>query len=743
MYTTIIKALQAESIKARHTKTIWQLVILASIIPLLLAFLQILGVEKMGGNIDTAPTNFADFINKIASIFSLLFYPMGIVLIAAQVSSVEHKNSTWQLIETQPIPKWAIYTAKFLRTVWGMIKFVLLFYIISYAVFYIIYLLSESGNPSYYFKIEIGDVILRALSMVLSGMAYAALFFVLNILFKRTSLITAIGIVSIIGYMIANGFQYDFPRWFPLLHLGVSAGEKSTIGEWISYYSRISVVVAIVILILGYTFYAFKTHRHFFFKNKKGLLTHIAILILGIGIIYLVQRPRYQQSHGTSIVTGIIDTDIDVTQLVMKDLNTQSVVATIPVDSKGVFHINLSNIHLPKQRYYFSLNNSGLPLENSNYENTSNFFMTDGDSIYVNISYKNNFADIRFSGDRRAEATLGIATSPQSLLNLMNFMNFQRTKSMTIDYAMERFSEYYNNDIKNISKKVTLDGLKIGEDVQNFQTNLLKVFYLQAWSNITKEHFPEDADKEFDLITEIKSSITSDDEDLWMVKEFLDYQLTILNNGKEVNQENMFEVIQKILNEHGRSHAYALAIENALTSQENDDSNAVAIYDKYIQHVTSPFVKEKLNALKRQREQKSVHSTLPDFKFIDINDKEQSLHQYQGRYILINIWSRSCKECLYHQKEFYNTAKQYKDNNITFIAISTDPQVESWKALQPPNEHVVNWRSDAGHPMYDYFVLTILPRYILISPDGNIINDHVPAPTTEAFAVMLSELFSK
>jgi len=740
MFSSLIRAIQVENIKSRHTRLIILSIFLAIALPGLLGIFQLFGIEDMGGNTDTAPSNFADLIHKIATVFSMFLYPMGIVMIAAQGASVEHKNNTWSLAETQALPKWAIFTAKYIKVLWSMLVLVFLFYFFSYLITYLIYVINESDNPSYYFSIPLGETFLRILNMWCSGMAYAAIFFVFHINLKRTNLISTLGIVSVLGYMISQGFQFHFPNWFPLVAMSFGAGRLSEVGTWLHYFSRISMLESVWILIIGYGFYAYRTRKAYFFKDAKGLIRQMTFVVLAFITIYYIQKPRFQESHGTTIVNGHIDSDIPVQEIQLRAQNTQEVIATIPVNSDGHFHYNLSNIHLPKQQYYFSLSPSGLSFSNMGDDGASHAFLTDGDSIYVKLSYKDNFTSIAIDGDRRAESQAQLVTSPYSLIYIHNMLNFQRTKSITREYVEEKCAEYYKKDIERLDNQITIDGYKVGADVMNFQKTLINVFYLEAWYTIMKEHFPEEKDLETDWVKQLKSGITADDEDLWRIDAYVNYQLKEINNNEEVTILSRFELIPQIKTVVGQQLAWEMALKDILMSETIADSVALGYYHQYIDKVTSPSVRQALNLLKLQRDNKINPQPLPELSFINKAGEVQSLSQFTQQYVLVNIGASSCINCIQDEREFGKMAEKYKDKNIQFLSLTIDQNKEAWQQKAAQYDQVLSWHADKTHQLFQLIPTLEMPQYILIAPGGVIADYNFPSAISEDFEEILSKI---
>jgi hypothetical protein len=100
------------------------------------------------------PQNWYEGIYSLMNGFSMTLLLMSITLYSAQVSNIEHKNETWQLTETQPIPKWSIYYAKYIHVCIRTFITIALFLIVAHISFYIQYKIIGYESQVYFLEIE-------------------------------------------------------------------------------------------------------------------------------------------------------------------------------------------------------------------------------------------------------------------------------------------------------------------------------------------------------------------------------------------------------------------------------------------------------------------------------------------------------------------------------------------------------------------------------------------------------------
>lgn len=159
--------------------------------------------------------------------------------------------------------------------------------------------------------------------------------------------------------------------------------------------------------------------------------------------------------------------------------------------------------------------------------------------------------------------------------------------------------------------------------------------------------------------------------------------------------------------------------------------------------------KEFLNALKEKvdivnRIGKGKKS--PTFTFENHDGSTTSLSELKGTYVFIDIWATWCAPCIQQIPNIKKLEKKYADKNLKFVSISVDRALayNKWK------EFVAN-KSLEGIQLYadksfesDFikaYAISSIPRFIIIDPEGNIVNAYASKPSTEQCDEELAALF--
>ncbi|CAL2106908.1 Thiol-disulfide isomerase or thioredoxin [Tenacibaculum sp. 190524A02b] len=135
-------------------------------------------------------------------------------------------------------------------------------------------------------------------------------------------------------------------------------------------------------------------------------------------------------------------------------------------------------------------------------------------------------------------------------------------------------------------------------------------------------------------------------------------------------------------------------------------------------------------------------------KFVDYENNAggtTSLEDLKGKYVYIDVWATWCKPCKNEIPHLKKVEKEFHDKNIEFVSISIDNKKdhEAWKKMIVDKEMVGvqlfadnNWQSKF---VTDYAINGI-PRFILIDPEGNIVDARAPRPSDAKLLDLLKSL---
>ncbi len=136
--------------------------------------------------------------------------------------------------------------------------------------------------------------------------------------------------------------------------------------------------------------------------------------------------------------------------------------------------------------------------------------------------------------------------------------------------------------------------------------------------------------------------------------------------------------------------------------------------------------------------------------YLNYKGGKTSLDAFKGKYVYIDVWATWCKPCLVQIPFLKKLEEKYARKKIEFVSISTDNAATagSWDNALSKWKKMVKDKSLSGVQLYagkdtkfmeDYQVYGI-PRFILIDPNGNIVEANAPRPSDPNLEILFKEL---
>ena len=171
-------------------------------------------------------------------------------------------------------------------------------------------------------------------------------------------------------------------------------------------------------------------------------------------------------------------------------------------------------------------------------------------------------------------------------------------------------------------------------------------------------------------------------------------------------------------------------------SDENIKTNLVKSYNKN---------RDLINA--KQRIKKGALSP----KFVDyknFNGGTTSLDDLKGKYVYIDVWATYCPFCI-REIPFLNDIEiRYRNKNIEFVSICVDKNsaYSYWKKMVTDKQlsGIQLFEENALESQFfkDYGIFDT-PHFMLIDPEGKIIDSNAPRPSYPELTVLLDGLLGK
>jgi thiol-disulfide isomerase/thioredoxin len=135
----------------------------------------------------------------------------------------------------------------------------------------------------------------------------------------------------------------------------------------------------------------------------------------------------------------------------------------------------------------------------------------------------------------------------------------------------------------------------------------------------------------------------------------------------------------------------------------------------------------------------------PSFTYENHKGGETSLGDLKGKYVYIDVWATWCAPCRAEIPFLQKIEEKYHGKNIAFVSISIDKlkDKDKWRAMVD-DKNLGGIQLFADNDWNSQFVkdfsINGIPRFILIGPDGNVVNANADRPSSKELDNVLSEL---
>ncbi|PCI03271.1 MAG: thioredoxin [Flavobacteriaceae bacterium] len=120
-----------------------------------------------------------------------------------------------------------------------------------------------------------------------------------------------------------------------------------------------------------------------------------------------------------------------------------------------------------------------------------------------------------------------------------------------------------------------------------------------------------------------------------------------------------------------------------------------------------------------------------------------SLEDLKGKFVYVDVWATWCGPCKAEIPSLKALEKEFHKENIEFVSISVDKAADREKWIAMVNDKELegiqlfsdkSWSSD----FVKGYLIKGIPRFILIDPQGNIVNSNAPRPSSDKIKGLLN-----
>ncbi len=383
------------------------------------------------------------------------------------------------------------------------------------------------------------------------------------------------------------------------------------------------------------------------------------------------------------------------------------------------------------------------------------------DALYAKLFYGEKSRDIYLqSGDDMTIAfdandfdnTFAVKGGNEKAIDYLGKIQLVNLPDESYALPWTQFKKAIDGKMASMKRLLKVRRFAADDKFQKMEEGRITYFYANAFLMYPVSHLYLTQDTTMTLGNDYYDTLreyVKEDADLADIDEYRNYMIEtshVLDEaGKDIRQyypkvlAEMNYIGEHFDNEKVRE---SLIHHLAFTYVEGNGTDNIAdLRNIYYTYVTSPY----LNAIFKQAcakwDKAAVGKPSPDFKGVDINGKQMSLKDFRGKYVYIDMWATWCGPCQKELPFLKKLAEKYKGRNITFVGLSIDADKAKWEAR-------VKSGALCGTQLYigkgsrfqaDYRISGI-PRFILLDPNGRIVNPDMTRPSSDDTEKILNSM---
>lgn len=398
------------------------------------------------------------------------------------------------------------------------------------------------------------------------------------------------------------------------------------------------------------------------------------------------------------------------------------------------------------------------------------FALTDGkatvqldgmDALYANVYYGEKFKVVYLqNGDNMTisfdandfDNTFKVSGGNEKAVEYLNRIQLVGLPNEAYAQPWDQFKKTVTDKMASMKRLLKVRKFAADDKFQKMEEGRITYFYANALLMYPVSHLYLTQDTTMVLGDDYYAAIreyVKEDEDLADIDEYRNFMIETSHifdeNGKNIRQ--MYPKVIAEMNyigEHMESEKVREALIHFLAFtyvEGNGTDNITDLQNLYYSYVTSPRLNDIFKKACTKWDKAAVGRPSPIFKGVDINGKEMSLRDFRGKYIYIDMWATWCGPCQKELPYLTKLEEKYKGRNIVFVGLSIDQDKAKWEAR-------VKSGALGGTQLYigkgtkfqsDYRISGI-PRFILLDPNGRIVNPDMSRPSSEDTEKILNSL---
>ena len=134
-----------------------------------------------------------------------------------------------------------------------------------------------------------------------------------------------------------------------------------------------------------------------------------------------------------------------------------------------------------------------------------------------------------------------------------------------------------------------------------------------------------------------------------------------------------------------------------------------------------------------------------NFTLPDLDDKPQSVAQWQGKILIINFWATWCPPCLKEIPEFIKLQDEYKDKGLQFVGIAIEdkqPVQEYLQRIKVNYPVLIGGEAAAMLAQQLGNVINTVPFTVIVNQQGQIVHHQLGELSREKVVEVIEPLLT-
>lgn len=389
------------------------------------------------------------------------------------------------------------------------------------------------------------------------------------------------------------------------------------------------------------------------------------------------------------------------------------------------------------------------------------FALTDGkatvrldgmDALYANVFYGEKFKvvylqkgdDMTISFDAGDfDNTFSVEGGNGKAIDYLNKIQLTGLPNEAYAQPWSEFKTAVDNKIASMKRLLKARKFASGDKFQKMEEGRITYFYANAFLMYPVSHTFLTQDTTLVLGKDYYDTLrqyVKEDDDLADIDEYRNYMIETAHifdeAGKDIRQYYPKVVAEmSYLGENIKSDKVRESLIHFLAFtyvEGNGVENITDLQNLYYTYVTSP----RLNVIFKQAcakwDKAAVGRPSPVFKGVDVDGKEMTLRDFRGKYVYIDMWATWCSPCRNELPFLKKLEEKFEGRNIVFVGLSIDQDKEKWVARVKGGDLCgIQLYIGKGSDFQRDYRINAIPRFILLDPDGRIVNPDMTRPSSE------------